>query len=289
MLAEVGHDGKVLAGGQSLVPLLTMRLAAPAHLVDINRRRRARRRRGDAGRRCAVGALARHAQLERARRRAHAAQPLLRQALRHVAHPTIRNRGTTVGSHRARRPGRRDAGGARAAGRLRSRSPAPRGTRDDRRRRLLPRPARVGAAPRTSWPSRRAFRRSAGRHAAPPSSRSARRHGDYALAGVAAAVTARRRRRSPARGCPSSRVDADARSCSTSPRPVAGRPARDVDWAAAAELARAARRPRGATSTPPPTTAGTLAGVLTRGRWPRPAAARRLPHDARRGRRRRTT
>ncbi len=36
MLAEVGHDGKVLAGGQSLVPLLNMRLAAPAHLVDVN-------------------------------------------------------------------------------------------------------------------------------------------------------------------------------------------------------------------------------------------------------------
>ena len=36
VLAEVGHDGKVLAGGQSLVPLLNMRLAAPRHLVDIN-------------------------------------------------------------------------------------------------------------------------------------------------------------------------------------------------------------------------------------------------------------
>ena len=37
MLAEVGADGKVLAGGQSLLPMLSMRLAAPAHLVDINR------------------------------------------------------------------------------------------------------------------------------------------------------------------------------------------------------------------------------------------------------------
>ena len=37
VLAEVGHDGKVLAGGQSLVPVLAMRLAQPAHLVDINR------------------------------------------------------------------------------------------------------------------------------------------------------------------------------------------------------------------------------------------------------------
>ena len=37
VLTEVGHDGKVLAGGQSLIPILNMRLASPAHLVDINR------------------------------------------------------------------------------------------------------------------------------------------------------------------------------------------------------------------------------------------------------------
>ena len=36
VLGEVGHDGKVLAGGQSLIPMLSMRLAAPAHLIDIN-------------------------------------------------------------------------------------------------------------------------------------------------------------------------------------------------------------------------------------------------------------
>lgn len=89
-------DAKVLAGGQSLVPLLSMRLAAPALLVDIN---------GlpglaeivvtDAGVR--VGALARHADVlssSEARR----VQPLLAMALQHVAHATIRNRGTTVGS-----------------------------------------------------------------------------------------------------------------------------------------------------------------------------------------------
>ncbi|HXZ70304.1 MAG TPA: FAD binding domain-containing protein, partial [Streptosporangiaceae bacterium] len=37
ILDSLGEDGKVLAGGQSLVPLLSMRLAAPEHLVDINR------------------------------------------------------------------------------------------------------------------------------------------------------------------------------------------------------------------------------------------------------------
>jgi len=87
---------KVLAGGQSLVPLLSMRLAAPAMLVDIN---------GlpdldhvtvsDDGVR--VGALARHTDVL-ADPDAAACQPLLPLALSNVAHATIRNRGTTVGS-----------------------------------------------------------------------------------------------------------------------------------------------------------------------------------------------
>jgi carbon-monoxide dehydrogenase medium subunit len=96
ILAELGSDGKVLAGGQSLLPILSMRLAAPAHLVDINRIAELSYVRADpAGVR--VGALARHRELERdgdARR----VQPLLSEALRYVAHPTIRNRGTSVGS-----------------------------------------------------------------------------------------------------------------------------------------------------------------------------------------------
>ena len=96
VLAHVGADGKVLAGGQSLIPLLSMRLAAPAHLVDVN----AVPELADIDVRpdsVRVGALVRHAALERSPEAA-AALPLLGQALRHVAHPTIRNRGTTVGS-----------------------------------------------------------------------------------------------------------------------------------------------------------------------------------------------
>ncbi len=89
-------DAKVLAGGQSLIPLLSMRLAAPGLLVDINGiEELAYVRAGDDGVR--VGALARHADLlrdEGARR----VQPLLARALGLVAHPTIRNRGTTLGS-----------------------------------------------------------------------------------------------------------------------------------------------------------------------------------------------
>ena len=95
-LAELGEDGKVLAGGQSLIPLLNMRLAAPAALVDIN---------GVSGldaitiddRAVTVGATVRHTDLER-HAGAVAACPLLRQALQLVAHPVVRNRGTVCGS-----------------------------------------------------------------------------------------------------------------------------------------------------------------------------------------------
>ncbi len=96
VLAEVGEDGKILAGGQSLIPILNMRLAAPAHIVDINRiPDLGFVRVEDGGVR--VGALARHADVE-GDAAAHQVLPLLRQALRLVAHPVIRNRGTTVGS-----------------------------------------------------------------------------------------------------------------------------------------------------------------------------------------------
>lgn len=93
-LARAGDDGKVLAGGQSLVPMLAFRLARPAVLVDINRLERVPelseiRVDGDAVR---LGALARQRAVERA------GVPVLADALRHVAHPGVRNRGTVVGS-----------------------------------------------------------------------------------------------------------------------------------------------------------------------------------------------
>ena len=96
VLASHDPDGKVLAGGQSLLPLLNMRLATPGHLVDINRLRELSYVRVADGH-VVIGALARHAQVladpDVAR-----AQPLIGQALALVAHPVIRNRGTTVGS-----------------------------------------------------------------------------------------------------------------------------------------------------------------------------------------------
>ena len=97
LLAELGHDAKVLAGGQSLIPLLSMRLTAPHTLVDINRIP------GLGGisitpkGSVVVGALVRHAELL-ADESAHSANPLLRRATSQVAHPAIRNRGTTCGS-----------------------------------------------------------------------------------------------------------------------------------------------------------------------------------------------
>jgi carbon-monoxide dehydrogenase medium subunit len=95
MLASL-EDAKVLAGGQSLVPLLNFRLARPAHLVDINRiEQLARIYERDGG--VAVGAIARQADVEREQLLADAC-PLVPRALHHVAHFVIRNRGTVVGS-----------------------------------------------------------------------------------------------------------------------------------------------------------------------------------------------
>jgi CO/xanthine dehydrogenase FAD-binding subunit len=96
LLAEHGDDAKVLAGGQSLVPLLNFRLAAPAHLVDINRIGSLAyvRRSGGALR---IGAATRQSVLEESPVTARH-WPLLIDALRWVAHQQIRNRGTVGGS-----------------------------------------------------------------------------------------------------------------------------------------------------------------------------------------------
>ena len=93
-LGDAGEEGKVLAGGQSLVPMLAFRLARPAVVVDINRLEEIPgmteiRVDGNAVR---LGALARQRAVERA------GVPVIAEALSHVAHPGVRNRGTVVGS-----------------------------------------------------------------------------------------------------------------------------------------------------------------------------------------------
>src|SRR5689334_17337724 len=96
MLAAAGDDGSVLAGGQSLVPLMNFRVAQPAHLVDINWVDELDYIRVDDGW-LAIGARTRQAALERSDDVARAA-PLLSEAIRSVAHPPVRHRGTVVGS-----------------------------------------------------------------------------------------------------------------------------------------------------------------------------------------------
>lgn len=89
-------DAKVLAGGQSLIPLLNFRLAAPAHLVDINRIDSLGTI-AERGGGIAIGACVRQADAERSPLVGRLC-PLLALALGFVAHPVIRNRGTVVGS-----------------------------------------------------------------------------------------------------------------------------------------------------------------------------------------------
>lgn len=90
------HDARLLAGGQSLIATLNMRLSQPALLVDINGISgldQVTLKNGDVE----IGALVRHAQAERSAEIAQAA-PLIALALPHIGHPAIRNRGTVGGS-----------------------------------------------------------------------------------------------------------------------------------------------------------------------------------------------
>ena len=95
-LALLDPDARVLAGGQSLVPLLNLRLARPARVVDINRiAGLGVLRRSDGTLR--IGATVRQAALERSPLVAQR-WPLLAQAVRHVGHAATRARGTVAGS-----------------------------------------------------------------------------------------------------------------------------------------------------------------------------------------------
>jgi len=96
LLAKHKDNARLLAGGQSLIATLNMRLSAPALLIDINGIR------GldgitKKGKFVEVGALARHAQVERSDVIARYA-PLIALAMPHIGHPAIRNRGSFGGS-----------------------------------------------------------------------------------------------------------------------------------------------------------------------------------------------
>lgn len=95
LLREHGDEAKALAGGQSLVPMLNLRLARPALLVDIKALGLDSVNRDDGE--LALGALVRHRTLERSPEVA-AAAPLLTRVAPSIGHPAIRNRGTIGGS-----------------------------------------------------------------------------------------------------------------------------------------------------------------------------------------------
>jgi aerobic carbon-monoxide dehydrogenase medium subunit len=238
VLAEVGHDGKVLAGGQSLVPLLNMRLAAPRHLVDVNWLAELDEVARDHGG-VRVGALARHARVEHDRDAVEAV-PLLGQAIGDIAHTTVRNRGTVVGSLVHADPAAELPAVLVLLGGTMELASAGHG------------PRRVAAADFFLGPLESAVRpgelaTAAWFPAPPPGSGSAwvevaRRHGDYAVCGVGALVTLD----------PDLRVTA-ARAALISVGPVpapveltdalAGQPHDAADWAAAGRLAAAAVDP----------------------------------------------
>lgn len=96
MLAELGDEAKVLAGGQSLVPVMAMRLGRPEHIVDVNRIGELEGITNSDGM-VRVGALTRHRVLERDEVIGDAA-PLLARAAPYIGHFQIRNRGTLGGS-----------------------------------------------------------------------------------------------------------------------------------------------------------------------------------------------
>lgn len=96
LLATHGDAAKVIAGGQSLAPMLNMRLARPSHLIDLNDLHELSHVR-EAGGAIAVGALARHEDVARSEL-IRAGCPLLAAAAATVGHYAIRSRGTLGGS-----------------------------------------------------------------------------------------------------------------------------------------------------------------------------------------------
>ena len=238
LLAAHGDDAKVLAGGQSLVPLMNMRLARPRVIIDINRVRGLDRLGGDGVLR--LGALVRQRAAERSPLVASRC-PLLRDALGWVGHPQIRNRGTIGGSIAHADPAAEiPAVLAALDGEVTVRGPE--GARTlraadlfvtylttaiDARELLIE--VRIPALPRGagwSWME------------------IARRHGDFALAGVGVVVTLRRGAIADPRialtGVGPTPVRAGAAE-----RLLAGRPPSEPLWQEAADAVRAAIEPDG--------------------------------------------
>src|SRR6266705_6878300 len=98
ILKQHGHEAKVMAGGQSLIPLLKLRFSRPELVVDIARIPNLNTiKREDADDHVVIGALARHVDIENSEELATAA-PMLAEAAHWIADPLVRNRGTLAGS-----------------------------------------------------------------------------------------------------------------------------------------------------------------------------------------------
>src|SRR6202140_347869 len=97
LLHDGGDYAKVLAGGQSLVPLMKLRFASPQLVVDINNVPGLNYHRADPDGSLRIGALCRHADLERSDL-LKTSQPTMAAAAPVIADPIVRNRGTLVGS-----------------------------------------------------------------------------------------------------------------------------------------------------------------------------------------------
>lgn len=99
LLRRHGQDGKILAGGQSLVPLLNMRLARPSVIIDLNRVHALEYIKNGSSKNgeIRIGAMTRQREAELSPLIRHKL-PLLAEALPYVGHPQIRNRGTVGGS-----------------------------------------------------------------------------------------------------------------------------------------------------------------------------------------------
>jgi carbon-monoxide dehydrogenase medium subunit len=239
VLAAEGDGAKVLAGGQSLIPLLSMRLAAPTTLVDINRVAGLDEISASPGG-VRVGALVRHAHLL-ASAEAAAVQPLLGRATARVAHPAIRNRGTTVGSIAHADPsGEMTAVLAVTDGSVtvaRLDGAAPVGWRD-----LFVGPLETslhGAAVVVD-----AFFPALAPRSGTAFAEVARRAGDYAVCGAAVVVTLDEDRRVAAARAAYLSVGAVPEVHDLTDA-VGGKPVDSADWAAAGELARGLVDPDG--------------------------------------------
>ena len=239
LLAKYGDEAKVLAGGQSLVPLMNMRLARPANLIDINRIESLAYIRDD-GRALRIGALTRQRVAERAPLVAERC-PLLRDALRLVGHAPIRNRGTIGGSIAHADPAAELTAILVALdGEVTARGP--KGTRVIAARDLFVSYLRTSLDPRELLTEVRIPALPAG--AGWSWMEIARRHGDFALAGVGVVLAVRGRTIAEARIGLTGVGPTPVRAAEAERLLVGRSPSEDL-WNAAAAAVRAAVTPDG--------------------------------------------